>query len=163
VSGALSPATALTRKPGAAHGTLAFSGAASEDDAAMSFETKQISAAPDVIAPDGSEVRVLCRAASGSMAVFSLPANAVARAVAHRTVAEIWYVMSGHGRMWRRLDACSEIVELGPGISLTIPPGTHFQFRCDGAGTLKVIGVTMPPWPGEEEAYAVEGPWPATV
>jgi mannose-6-phosphate isomerase-like protein (cupin superfamily) len=153
----------VCRKPGAAHGTLAFSDAASEDDAAMSFETKRISAAPDVIAPDGSEVRVLCSAAGGSMAVFSLPANAIARAMAHRTVTEIWYVISGHGRMWRRLDARSEIVELGPGISLIIPAGTHFQFRCDGAATLNVIGATMPPWPGEDEAYAVEGPWPATV
>lgn len=159
----MSPATAVTRKPGVVHGTLAFSGAASEDDAAMSFETKRVSASPDAIAPDGSEVRVLCSAASGSVAVFSLPANAVARAVAHRTVAEIWYVMSGHGRMWRRLDARSEIVELRPGISLTIPAGTHFQFRCDGAETLDVIGATMPPWPGEDEAYAVEGPWQATV
>jgi mannose-6-phosphate isomerase-like protein (cupin superfamily) len=159
----LSSAPVATRKHGAAHGTLAIFGAASEDDAAMSFETKRVSAAPDVIAPDGSEVRVLCGAASGSMAVFSLPANAVARAVGHRTVAEIWYVMSGYGRMWRRLDARSEIVELGPGISLTIPPGTHFQFRCDGAETLNVLGVTMPPWPGEDEAYAVDGPWPATV
>jgi mannose-6-phosphate isomerase-like protein (cupin superfamily) len=129
----------------------------------MSFETKQVGAAPDVIAPDGSEVRVLCGTASGSMAVFSLPAKAVARAVAHRTVAEIWYVMSGSGRMWRRLDARSEIVELGPGISLTIPPGAHFQFRCDGAETLNVLGVTMPPWPGEDEAHAVDGPWSATV
>ena len=142
---------------------LAFSSAASEDDAALSFQTKQISAEPDIIAPDGSEVRVLCGTASGSMAAFSLPANAIARAVAHRTVAEIWYVMSGHGRMWRQLDARSEIVELGPGTSLTIPPGTHFQFRCDGVGTLDVIGITMPPWPGEDEAYAVEGPWSATV
>jgi mannose-6-phosphate isomerase-like protein (cupin superfamily) len=152
----------VTRKSGS-HGTLAFSDGALEDDAAMSFETKRISAGPDVIAPDGSEVRVLCSAVCGSMAVFSLPANAVARAVAHRTVAEIWYVISGHGRMWRRLDGRSEIVELGPGISLTIPAGTHFQFRCDGTATLNVIGATMPPWPGEDEAYAVEGPWPATV
>ena len=129
----------------------------------MSFETKRISAAPDVIAPDGSEVRILCGAAGGSMAVFSLPANTVARAVAHRNVVEIWYVISGHGRMWRRLDARSEVVDLGPGLSLTIPTGTHFQFRCDGAETLKIIGVTMPPWPGEDEAYAVEGPWRATV
>jgi len=134
-----------------------------EKDAAMSFETKRIGAAPDVIAPDGSEIRVLCGAAGGSMAVFSLPANTVARAVAHHNVVEIWYVISGHGRMWRRLDARSEVVDLGPGLSLTIPAGTHFQFRCDGAETLNVIGVTMPPWPGEDEAYAVEGPWRATV
>jgi mannose-6-phosphate isomerase-like protein (cupin superfamily) len=143
-----------------AHGKLASAG---EEDATMIFETKRISAVPDVIAPDGSEVRVLCGAAGGSMAVFSLPARAVTRAVAHRNVVEIWYVISGHGRMWRRLDARSEVVDLGPGLSLTIPAGTHSQFRCDRAETLKIIGVTMPPWPGEDEAYAVEGPWRATI
>src|SRR6202035_638560 len=82
----LSPRKDTSRKPRAAHGTLAFSGAGSEDGNGMSFETKRSGAAPDVIAPDGSEVRVLCRVARGSMATFSLPAHSVAKAVAHRSV-----------------------------------------------------------------------------
>jgi mannose-6-phosphate isomerase-like protein (cupin superfamily) len=130
----------------------------------MSFETKPSGAAPDVIAPDGSEVRVLCRVAGGSMATFSLPAHRVAKAVAHRNVEELWYVAAGRGRIWRRLaghdePAQEEIVELVPGMSLSIPVGTYFQFRCDGDETLVVIGTTMPPWPGADEAYAVDGPW----
>ena len=64
--------------------------------------------------------------------------------------------------MWRRLGGQEEIVELGPGVSLSIPLGTHFQFRCDGAQPLTVLGATMPPWPGEDEADPVEGMWPAT-
>jgi mannose-6-phosphate isomerase-like protein (cupin superfamily) len=129
----------------------------------MTFDTKQTGAAPDAIAPDGSEVRVLCRVARGSMAVFSLPANSVAKAVAHRTVDELWYIAAGRGRMWRRLDQREEIVTLAPGTSLSIPAGTHFQFRCDGAEALTAIGTTMPPWPGADEAYAVDGKWPATA
>jgi mannose-6-phosphate isomerase-like protein (cupin superfamily) len=129
----------------------------------MTFDTKQTGAAPDAIAPDGSEVRVLCRVARGSMAVFSLPANSVAKAVAHRTVDELWYIAAGRGRMWRRLDQREEIVTLAPGMSLSIPVGTHFQFRCDGAEALTAIGTTMPPWPGADEAYAVDGKWPATA
>lgn len=128
----------------------------------MGFETKRIGSAPDAVAPDGSEVRVLCQGTRGGLAVFTLPPRAVAKPVAHRTVEEVWYILSGSGRMWRKLGEQEEIVELSPGISLTIPTGTHFQFRCDGNETLDVIGATLPPWPGESEAYFVKGPWPPT-
>ena len=129
----------------------------------MTFETRQISSSPDVIAPDGSEVRILCRMERGSMAHFTLPPGAVSIAVAHHTIEEVWYFISGRGRMWRQLDSLEEIVEVGPGLSIAIPVGAHFQFRCDGDEPLAAVGVAMPPRPGPDEAYAVEGPWQATV
>jgi mannose-6-phosphate isomerase-like protein (cupin superfamily) len=129
----------------------------------MTFETKAIGAAPDAIAPDGSEVRVLCQLSRGGIAVFLLPPGAVAKAIAHRTVEELWYVISGRGRMWRKLGEDEEVTELGPGLSLSIPTGTHFQFRCDSLEPLIVIGATMPPWPGDAEAFRVEGTWQPTV
>ena len=129
----------------------------------MTFDTKTIGAAPDAIAPDGSEVRVLCQLSRGGLAVFSLPPGAVSKAVAHHTVEELWYVISGRGRMWRKLGQSEEVTELGPGLSLSIPTGTDFQFRCDGSEPLIVIGATMPPWPGEAEAFRVEGTWHPTV
>jgi mannose-6-phosphate isomerase-like protein (cupin superfamily) len=128
----------------------------------MTFETKTIGAGPDAIAPDGSEVRVLCQLPRGGLAVFSLPSGAVAKAIAHHAVEELWYVISGRGRMWRKLGEEEEVTELGPGLSLSIPTGTHFQFRCDSPEPLVVIGATMPPWPGETEAL-VEGVWLPTV
>jgi len=106
---------------------------------------------------------VLSQLSRGGLAIFSLPPNAVSKAVAHRTVEEIWYVLSGSGRMWRKLGEYEEVVELSPGISLTIPTGTHFQFRCDGGAPLEAVAVTMPPWPGSEEAFAVPGKWEPTV
>ena len=129
----------------------------------MGFETKRIHGDPDAIAPDGSEVRVLCQLSRGGLAIFSLPPNAVSKAVAHRTVEEVWYIISGKGRMWRKYGDQEEIVELAPGVSLTIPIGTHFQFRCDGPEPLNAIGATMPPWPGETEAFFVDGTWQPTV
>jgi mannose-6-phosphate isomerase-like protein (cupin superfamily) len=114
---------------------------------------------PDAIAPDGSEVRLLAATARGSMAHFRLAPGAVAKAIVHRSVEEVWYVKKGRGRMWRKSAAASEITALAPGVSLTIPAGTHFQFRCDGEEALEVVAVTMPPWPGAEEAGATEGPW----
>jgi hypothetical protein len=60
----------------------------------MGFETKRIHSEPDAIAPDGSEVRVLCQLSRGGLAIFSLPPDAVSKAVAHRTVEEVWYIAS---------------------------------------------------------------------
>lgn len=118
---------------------------------------------PDATAPDGSEVRVLCATARGSMALFALAPGAVSRPVAHRTVEEIWYVIRGAGRIWRRSAGREDIAELGPGVSVTIPVGTRFQFRCDGGAALEAVAVTMPPWPGAAEAYSVDGIWAPTV
>jgi mannose-6-phosphate isomerase-like protein (cupin superfamily) len=122
-------------------------------------DTQEIGSASVVTAPDGSEVRILCATARGSMISFTLPPGAVAKPVAHQTVEEIWYVVAGVGRLWRRLGADEAVTDLAPGVSLTIPPGIRFQFRNDGAEALQIVAVTMPPWPGEGEAYAVAGIW----
>jgi len=129
----------------------------------MTFETKKIGAAPDAVAPDGSEVRLLGSLARGSMAAFRLRPGAVSRAVAHRTVEEIWCFTGGRGRVWRKLGDREEIVDVTPGVSITIPTGTHFQFRCDGDEPLEAVAVTMPPWPGAEEAFTVAGIWEQIV
>jgi mannose-6-phosphate isomerase-like protein (cupin superfamily) len=127
------------------------------------FATRRAAVAPDATAPDGSDVRLLCATSRGSMAQFTLPPGAVSKAMAHRTVEEVWYVTSGSGRMWRKLGAREEVTELAAGVSIGIPTGTHFQFRCDGAEPLEAVAVTMPPWPGEDEAYRVAGPWQAAL
>lgn len=129
----------------------------------MALATERLDDAPVVAAPDGSEVRVLCRVDRGSMAHFTLPPRAVSRAVAHRTVEEVWFFIGGRGRMWRRLGADEEVVAVGPGTSVAIVAGTRFQFRSDSDEPLSAVGTTMPPWPGEDEAYGVDGPWEATV
>ncbi|MBC5785708.1 cupin domain-containing protein [Ramlibacter sp. USB13] len=96
------------------------------------------------------------------MAHFELAAGQVARAVVHRTVEEVWFVLSGRGEMWRRQGAREETVVLEPGVCVTIPLGTHFQFRASPSEGVAAVAVTMPPWPGPGEAVFVEGPWPAS-
>ena len=123
------------------------------------FTTHQLVAAPKVIAPDGSDVRILGQVSRGSMAHFTLAPGRVSKAVVHKTVEELWFFVSGQGQMWRRCDGQEEVVDVSPGVSLTIPIGTHFQFRADGDEPLEAVGVTMPPWPGEDEAYFVDGKW----
>ena len=124
------------------------------------FDAMQIPDGRDVVAPDGSDVRVLLQLRSGGMAHFELGAGRVSRAVAHRSVDEIWYILRGQGQMWRRRGPRQETVSLQPGTCVSIPVGTHFQFRAAAGGSLAAVGVTMPPWPGPDEAYEVPGLWP---
>jgi mannose-6-phosphate isomerase-like protein (cupin superfamily) len=127
------------------------------------FETKRLPVNWDAIAPDGSEVRILLRLTRGSMAHFELAPGETSAAVAHRTVEEIWFFLRGRGEMWRKQNDREEVVSVDPGVCLTIPVGTHFQFRSLGPEPLAALGVTMPPWPGENEAYQVQGKWPSTI
>jgi len=121
------------------------------------FDTMTLPDDPSVVAPDGSDVRVLLGLAGGGFAHFQLAAGTTSRAVRHRTVEEIWYVVAGRGEMWRSQDGRVEVASLGPGTCLTIPLGTSFQFRSLGAEPLSVVAVTMPPWPGDDEAVLVQG------
>ena len=126
------------------------------------FDTKRLPVERDVVALDGSDVRILLQLDGGSLAHFELGPDRTS-AVAHRTVEEIWFFLKGHGEMWRKQDEREEIVSVDPGVCITIPVGTHFQFRCLENEPISAVGVTMPPWPGEEEAYRVEGRWTPTV
>jgi mannose-6-phosphate isomerase-like protein (cupin superfamily) len=112
------------------------------------------------VAPDGSNVFPLLRTAGASVARFELAAGKTSKAVAHRTAEEIWYVLSGRGELWRKEGGREEVVTLEPGVGLTIPCGAHFQFRALGE-PLQILGVTMPPWPGDGEAMDVPGKWPS--
>jgi mannose-6-phosphate isomerase-like protein (cupin superfamily) len=127
------------------------------------FETMRVPAAPVDVAPDGTEVRPLLTLASGGLAHFELAPGKTSQAVTHRTVEETWFFLRGRGEMWRRQGKFEEVVEVGPDVCLTIPLGTHFQFRCFGYEPLAMVIATMPPRPGRNEAYVVEGKWVPTV
>jgi mannose-6-phosphate isomerase-like protein (cupin superfamily) len=127
------------------------------------FATLNLTDAPLVKATDGSDVRPLLALAAGSLAHFELAPGKTSISVAHRTVEEIWFVIGGRGEMWRKQVEREEVVELAAGVSLTIPVGTSFQFRSFGPQPLAIIAITTPPWPGDGEAYAVGGKWPASI
>lgn len=126
-------------------------------------ELRRLSEEPDAIAPDGSDVRILANLSRGGLAHFELAGGETSLAVAHRSVEELWYFVAGRGEMWRKLGGSESVVAVEPGVSISIPVGTHFQFRAEGGEALAALAVTMPPWPGPGEAYFVEGRWPASV
>ena len=115
----------------------------------------------DYLAPDGSEIRLLADFAKGGLAHCTLLPGAHSSPVRHKTVSEIWYVTEGHGELWRRSVGGDETVtQLWPGIGVDIPLGTAFQFRATGIGPMVMVLLTMPRWPGADEAVAeTRGRW----
>ena len=130
---------------------------------AVTWETVRVSPAYDVLAPDGSEIRVLARARGGSLVHCKLAPGQVTRAVRHRTVEELWFCIAGRGQVWRQSAEAEETVDIERGVALNIPLGAAFQFRALGSEPLELVIVTMPPWPGEDEAVRIDGRWQATA
>jgi aspartate racemase len=127
------------------------------------FQTKPLPANRDLVAPDGSDVRVLLGVSGGGLAHFELAGGETSAAVRHRSVEEVWYFLRGRGEMWRKSGQGEEVVPVSPAVCVTIPLGTAFQFRAIGDEPLSAIGATIPPWPGPGEALVVSGPWEPTV
>lgn len=125
------------------------------------FETRVAAPEPDALAPDGSQIRLLPVLRGGGAVHCTLPPGGVSRAVVHKSVEEIWYFLRGEGEVWRSQGGREEMARVAPGSCLTIPLGTHFQFRNTGVGPLEFFIVTMPPWPGDQEAGRVRDHWPA--
>ena len=127
----------------------------------MPWATRELPDAYDVLAPDTSEIRVLAQVGGGSVVHCTLRAGQVSVAVRHRTVEEVWYVVGGAGELWRRdgRTGGEEVVTLRPGVAITLPLGTEFQFQVVGNAPLEFVCFTTPPWPGEDEAVIVAGRW----
>jgi mannose-6-phosphate isomerase-like protein (cupin superfamily) len=115
----------------------------------------------DDLAPDGSEIRNLACFDKGSLSHCTLASGVVSAPVRHRTIHEIWYVLEGHGELWRSSAEAGEKVELlWPGVAVDIPLGTSFQFRATGLDPLRMVLLTMPRWTGADEAIPVpQGYW----
>lgn len=123
------------------------------------FTTTKRASRPTETAPDGAALRPLLGVAGGTMAHFELAAGETSRAVAHPTVDEIWYVVSGSGNLWLKQGSREEVVALEPGVCASLPRGTRFQFRASEAQAIAIVAVTIPRWPGNFEAELVDGPW----
>jgi mannose-6-phosphate isomerase-like protein (cupin superfamily) len=96
----------------------------------------------------------------GNMIHSTVPPGMVGRACHFRTIDEYWYVLSGEGEIWRSApDGHESITRLIPGVCIDVPLGTAFQYRCTGTVALVFTCTALPPWPGDDEAVIVDGPW----
>ena len=123
------------------------------------MQTRSFPSAVQGRSPAGAEIRYLIEGETGGMIHSTVPPGQVNRATVHATVSEFWHVLSGSGQIWRRDSAGEGITDLQPGVTIDIPVGTAFQYRCTGVDPLRFLCVTMPPWPGNHEATVIEGPW----
>ncbi|MFN0153628.1 MAG: cupin domain-containing protein [Gaiella sp.] len=127
------------------------------------MKTTMLPEKSDGKSPAGADIRILMDGKTGGMIHSTLPPHQVNKATVHATVSEFWYVLEGHGEIWRDDGKESNVTSLVPGTSIDIPVGTSFQYRNVSNMELKFICVTMPPWPGESEATYVEGVWQPTI
>lgn len=113
--------------------------------------------------PAGADIRFIMDGTTGDMIHSTVPPYQINNATVHATVSEFWYVLEGHGEIWRNNGTDSGVSQLVPGTSIDIPVGTRFQYRNVSEVDLKFICITMPPWPGASEATIIEGHWKPTV
>ena len=127
------------------------------------MQTRAFPSSPDARSPAGAEIRYLIDGEMGNMIHSTVPAGQINRATVHASVSEFWHVLSGEGQIWRRDGTGEDTTVLSAGVSIDIPVGTAFQYRCTGVDPLQFLCITMPRWPGDNEATVIEGPWRPTV
>jgi mannose-6-phosphate isomerase-like protein (cupin superfamily) len=119
---------------------------------------------PDYAAPDQSNIWLLGSEPAGGIAICTLAPGRASVPVRHRTVEELWYVIDGRGEIARRHgDRDAFIDELESGVCLDVGTGITFQFRALGDHDLTLLLLTMPAWPGADEAIAEpdRAAWPS--
>ena len=115
---------------------------------------------PVSIAPDGLEVRVASLTNNGQVSEFRLAPDTTGDAIKHKTVTELWFLVSGHGTVWLGSHNNGEPKVMQAGEYFVVPPETEFQVRNDHLDQwLKFIALTMPSFPGDGEVIKVPGYW----
>ena len=127
------------------------------------MKTTMLPEQPDAKSPAGADIRFIMDGETGNMIHSTVPPHQVNKATVHATVSEFWYVLEGHGEIWRDNGLESCVTVLVPGTSIDIPVGTAFQYRNVSDVDLKFICITMPPWPGDSEATYLDGKWQPTI
>lgn len=127
------------------------------------MKTTPLPEKPDAKSPAGADIRFVMDGTTGNMIHSTVPAHQTNRATVHATVSEFWFVLEGQGEIWRDNGHESSVAGLIAGTSIDIPVGTKFQYRNISDSDLKFICITMPPWPGDDEASAVNGIWKPSI
>lgn len=103
-----------------------------------------------IVPPDGSVVRELARppetAQNQSLAEATVPPGGETTEHFHRASEEIYYFVTGEGRM--RLG--DEENAVGPGDAVVIPPGTRHKLWNPGSDPLVLLCCSSPPYYDED-------------
>ncbi|MCY4725927.1 hypothetical protein NYO98_06530 [Nocardioides sp. STR2] len=125
------------------------------DRAAGPLLTADLPLLADYAAPDGSEIRLLPECDAGGLSHCIVRPGGKTKTVQHRTVVELWVTLDGAGELARWVDgpdASPLHTPLTYGVAVDIETGVPFQFTATGADPLRILILTMPRWPGPQEA-----------
>lgn len=109
------------------------------------MDVRNIEQVPAFTTKDGSEIRELLASrnsciARQSLAEARLPPGASTTPHYHPQTEEIYYILSGRGRM----EIAGESREVGPGDAIAIPPGQVHQITNTGGEVLKFLCCCAP-------------------
>ncbi len=109
------------------------------------MDIRNLRSVPSFTTKDGSEIRELLAhrnscIANQSLAEARLPVGASATPHYHPRTEEIYYILSGQGRM-RIVD---EVSTVGPGDAIAIPPGAEHEITNIGDETLVFLCCCAP-------------------
>lgn len=119
------------------------------------MDIRNIEQSPAFTTKDGSEIRELLAHRNSairnqSLAEARVPPGAVTAAHHHRQTEEIYYILSGQGRM--TID--SQQRDVGPGDAIAIPPGAVHHIENTGRQTLKFLCCCAPGYEHEDTVLA---------
>lgn len=113
------------------------------------------------ITKDGSSIRELMHprlhgVRNQSLAEARVPAGGETMAHRHDITEELYHFLQGHGRM--RLG--DEVLEVGPGDTVCIPPGVSHSLRNEGQEELVLLCCCAPAY-SHDDTVLVDAPLPA--
>lgn len=119
------------------------------------MDVRHIDEVPAFTTKDGSEIRELLAYRNScvrqqSLAEARLPPGAATRPHYHAATEEIYYVLSGRGRM--RIGNQERLV--GPGDAIAIPPGSVHTIATVGNETLKFLCCCAPAYEHEDTVFS---------
>jgi mannose-6-phosphate isomerase-like protein (cupin superfamily) len=82
------------------------------------MKTTMLPEHPDAKTPAGADIRFIMDGETGNMIHRTVAPHQVSKATVHAMVSEFWYVLEGHGEIWRDNGVESCITVLVPGVSL---------------------------------------------
>jgi mannose-6-phosphate isomerase-like protein (cupin superfamily) len=114
-------------------------------------DIRNIKEVPAFTTKDGSEIRELLAHRNSvirnqSLAEARLPADGVTTRHYHPRTEEIYYILSGRGRM--EIDGQSR--DVGPGDAIAIPPGARHQISNTGPDELRFLCCCSPAYEHED-------------
>lgn len=127
----------------------------------MARMERRLASEADYVSPGGaSEIRLLIQMPQGELTHAVCAAGRVSRTAELPELYEAYYVLGGHGEIWRKTsDGTEGITSLRPGRWVAMPAGTRFQYRAHVDTSLVFLVAVLPMWRPDLYKLAGDGRW----